>query len=371
MLFQQVVDQENAGQNLRQMIRQGQLPHALLLYGREGTGGLPVALAATRYLLCQERTEEDSCGHCANCRKMDKLEHPDVHFTFPTINRDKKAKYNQFLSEFREVVLQRPYATAFELFQFFGAENKQGKISADTLRDMLENLSLKSYEGNFKVQIIWRPEFMGREGNIILKMLEEPPEQTIIMLVAESRHEVLPTILSRCQLINLPPLPQAAIAQALLNRHIVPDESRALQIARLAEGNYHEALQLAQHLENDLLTPMRHWFNALATNNRIQISKVAEEWHKAGRVQSRNFLAYVQSMLNQALRMQYMPNGAVLASEAEAQFLSRLASKKYKPEVYAAMSQLLNQTSRAIGQNANAKIAFHALSIRMLPLVHS
>ena len=369
MLFDQVVDQEKTGAELRGMVLRGQLPHALMIYGRQGTGGLPVALALTRYLLCQNKNALDSCGQCPNCQKMDRLEHPDVHFSFPTINRDKKDKFNQFLLEFRDAIRQRPYATIYELLQSFGAENKQGKIKAEHIREIIDQLSLKSYEGGFKIQLIWGPEFMGLEGNFLLKTLEEPPEKTILILIPENRDAVLATIKSRCQMIHLPPLPQEAIAQALLTRQAVPDENRARQIALLADGNYNEALKLAQHLESDLLAPMRHWFNALATNNRVQISKNAEEWHKAGREACKNFLAYAQTMLHQALRLQYLPGGQVLVSEQERQFLSRLAAKNYKPETYQEMSRLMNETARAISQNASAKMAFHALSIRMVPLV--
>lgn len=353
------------------MVQRGQLPHALLIHGRQGTGALPVALALTRYLLCANKTESDSCGHCANCQKMDRFEHPDVHFSFPTISRGggKKDDFNQFLPDFRDTIRQRPYATIYELLQSFGAENKQGKIRADAIRELIENLSLKSYEGGFKVQIIWGPEFMGTEGNFFLKTLEEPPQKTILILVPESYESVLGTIRSRCQTVQLLPLPQQDIAQALLQRRVVSDESRALQIALLADGNYNEALQLAQSMESDLLAPMRQWFNALATNNHIQISRNAEDWHKQGREAIKNFLAYVQTMLQQALRLQYLPQEKALVSEQELAFLSRLTSKKYTPEAYQEMCRLMNESSRAIAQNANAKIALHALSIRLVPLV--
>lgn len=371
MLFQQIVNQERTGADLRAMVQRGQLPHALMLYGRQGTGGLPMALALTRYLFCDNKTETDSCGQCPNCQKMDRLEHPDVHFAFPTISRGggKKEELNSFLPDFRDVVRQRPYASIYELLQAFGAENKQGRIKADDIRELIEQLSLKSYEGGFKVQILWGPEYMAQSGNILLKTLEEPPQKTILILVAENYDGVLGTIKSRCQTIKLPPLQQEAIANALMQRRVVGDETRARQIALLAEGNYNEALKLAQSLESDLLAPMRNWFNALATNNRIQISKTADEWHKQGREWNKNFLAYVQTMLNQALRLQYVPQSATQVSEQERAFLSRLAAKNYKPEAYQEMCRLMNETSRAISQNASAKMALHALSIRMVPLV--
>lgn len=371
MFFHQVVDQKQAGADLRGMVLRAQLPHALMVYGPPGAGSLPMALALTRYLLCLHKTEHDSCGQCPNCQKMDRLEHPDVHFAFPTISRGggKKEEMTSFLPDFRDVVRQKPYASIYELLQAFGAENKQGRIKADDIRELIDTLSLKSYEGGFKVQLIWAPEFMQQAGNILLKTLEEPPAKTILILVPENYDAVLGTIKSRCQTVKLPPLPQEAIEQALLSRKVVSDEQRAQQIALLSEGNYNEALKLSQSMESDLLAPMRNWFNALATNNRIQISKTADEWHKQGREWNKNFLAYVQTMLHQAVRLQYLPQATVQVSEQERAFLSRLAAKNYRPEVYEEMSRLMNETSKAIAQNASAKMALHALSIRMVPLL--
>lgn len=371
MLFQQIVNQEAIGAGLRAMVLRGEMPHALLLSGRPGTGGMPVALALTRYLLCAHKTENDSCGHCPNCQKMDRLEHPDVHFSFPTFSTggSSKAEVRQFLPDFRNIIRQRPYDTIFELLQAFGAENKQGKIKALDIREMIDNLSLKSYEGSYKVQIIWGPEYMGQEGNFMLKLLEEPPAKTIFILVPESLEKLIATIKSRTQIINLLPLTQEAIAEALLSRGIVKDETHARQIALLADGNYNEALKLVRHMEGDLHAPMRQWFNALATNNRMQLSKFSDTWHKEGREKCKNFLIYVQTMLHQALHLQYMPAEQALVSEQERVFLSRLAAKKYSPEAYQEMSRLLNETVRAVGQNASAKMALHALSIRLVPIV--
>ena len=187
MTFKNVVGQQAAKDGLLQMWHNNVFPHALLIVGPEGTGGLPMALALAQYIFCENKSETDACGKCAGCGKAAKLEHADLHVSFPSISPKPgtKALSRIYISEFREFIQQSPYGTTYDWLQHINAENKQGNITAEECREIIDTLNLKSYEGGKKVQIIWRPEYLGKEGNILLKLIEEPPQDTILILVAE------------------------------------------------------------------------------------------------------------------------------------------------------------------------------------------
>lgn len=366
MQFSEVIGQQAAKAGLIQMETGGHLPHALLLLGREGTGGLPLALAFAQYLLCTERNADDSCGHCANCQKVGHLGHPDLHLTFPTIAPKSSAKANSkhYPAEFREFIAKTPYGSTYDWLQSINAENKQGNITAEECREIIEELFLKSYEGGKKIQIIWRPEYLGKEGNILLKLIEEPPADTLLMLVAEDQDDIIGTILSRTQLIRLAPIPAQDITRALEGRALA-DPRRAAQVGQLAAGSYTEALRLLQHLENDLLPDVKAWFNALFTNNGAGLLKFTESLAKSGREGQKNFLQYVIELLEQSIRAQYMPGRPLALPPEEADFVSRVAARRLTVEVISGMIEALSKTSYHIERNAHGKSQLTALSIKM------
>lgn len=365
MLFADVVGQNAAKGHLLDMWRQNHLPHALMICGPEGTGGLPLAWALAQYLLCTGKSGEDSCGICANCNKVAKLEHADLHFSFPTIKGDKQkeALSDNYIREFRKFIKASPYESLFEWLQFINAENKQGNISAEECRVIIEKLSLKAYEGGKKIMIMWRPEFLGKEGNILLKLIEEPPADTVIILVAESTETILPTILSRVQAIRLPPTDQTAIRQALLGSQQA-DEAKAAQVALMSGGSYLRAIQLLQHLENDLFPAARQWFNLLFTNNGIGLSKFSDDQSKTGREALKNFMLYIEHLLQATIRQRY--TGQCRLAGEERKFVEKLASTATSIDAFTVMIRELNAASYAIQRNANAKIQLQALNIKML-----
>jgi DNA polymerase III subunit delta' len=366
MLFSDVVGQAAAKAHLLGMWQQNHLPHALLINGKEGTGGLPMAFALAQYLFCSNKSATDSCGQCPNCQKVSKLEHADVHLSFPTIRIAEKkteALSNNYIKEFRPFILAQPYATVFEWLQHIHAENKQGNITAEECRLIIEKLNLKSYEGGLKLMIIWRPEYLGKEGNILLKLIEEPPADTIIILVSESVESILPTILSRVQLIKLPPIQVSEIEQALLNKHNL-EPKKAKQIAMMADGSYTEAITLIQHIENDLFPMARQWFNMIFTQNGIGVVKFVDELSKQGREQQRNFLQYVIHLLEATLRQRYT-NISILANE-ELTFVQKLAAAPMSFEAIETLIEEIGKTSYYIQRNASAKIQLQALCIKMM-----
>lgn len=345
-------------------------PHALLITGAEGTGGLPMALALAQFVFCEQKTATDSCGKCAGCSKAARLEHADLHFSFPSISHKQgtKAKSRMHMKEFREFVKQSPYGTTYDWLQHINAENKQGNITAEECRDIIEILYLKSYEGGKKVLIMWRPEYLGKEGNILLKLIEEPPQDTIMIFVAESREDILATILSRTQEVKLAPIHAADMAEALSTRALA-DPRMASQIAHIAMGSYTEALRLLRHTENDLFPDVKLLFNVLFTNNGPGISAFADEWSKAGREQQKNLLHYVIQLMEHTIKAMYMPNVPLPLPQAEAEFVLKLAAKQIPFEGLSSMVSAISDTVYYIERNAHGKTQFHALLLRLLHII--
>ena len=372
MLFSQVVGQAMAKDGLMKMWHNSHFPHALLLVGKEGTGGLPMALAMAQYIFCENKTQTDSCGKCAGCSKAAKLEHADLHVSYPSIppKPGTKAMSKYYIAEFREFIAQTPYASTYDWLQFINAENKQGNITAEECREMIDTLNLKSYEGGKKVQIIWRPEYLGKEGNILLKLIEEPPADTIMIFVAEETEAILQTILSRTQMVRLSPIPADVIAQTLVDRGLT-DNKKAAQIAHMADGSYTEAQRLVQHAENDLFDDVKNWFNIVFTRNGVGASKFAEEWSKAGREQQKNLLNYMIRLLEQAIRMRYLPDQPPALSTDEAQFVQKLARNNVPLDVLGKMVKELTDTIYYIERNAHSKTQLHVLSVRVMYLVQN
>ncbi len=367
MQFSQGVGQQSAKQGLLNMYNSGHFPHALLLAGHEGTGGLAMALALAQYIFCENKKANDSCGECPQCSKVAKLEHADLHLCFPSISPKPgtKAMSRYFIPDFREFIAQTPYGTTYDWLQFINAENKQGNITAEECREVIDALNLKSYEGGKKLLIMWRPEYLGKEGNILLKLIEEPPADTILLFVAEDTEDILPTILSRTQIVRLVPISATEIADALLQRNIT-DQRKAVQVGHMANGSFTEALRLVQHAENDLFPDVRNWFNALFTNNGVLIAKFVEEWSKSGREQQKNFLHYVVQLLEHTLRARYIPDASKALPAEEAQFTAKLAGTKLTLDSIQQMISAITKTIYYIERNAHGKTQLHALSLRLV-----
>ena len=365
MRFTEVVGQTVAKEGLIRMEQRGRMPHALLLLGREGLGGLPLALALAQYLFCERKSDMDACGECPSCQKMQRLEHADLHFTFPVFGP--KVTSAKYIREFRAFVKSTPYGTTYEWLQSIEAENKQGNITAEESREIIQQLSLKSYEGGLKIQIIWRPEYLDKSGNILLKVIEEPPAGTVFILVAESSEDILPTILSRTQLVRLAPISPAGISAALAARRLA-DESRAAQIGLIADGSFTEALRLARQMENDLLPAARELFNAVFTNNGPGMVQFADAWSKEGREGIKAFITYVLSLLQGALRAGHLPGVPLALAPGEAGFAQRFAVRGLSISALSGMADVLTDAGYRIERNAHSKSVLMAmcLSLRQL-----
>ena len=403
MQFSDVLGQQPIKDKLVQLVQHNRLSHALLFLGKEGSGALSLALAFAQYIVCTSAKEQavpegpslfgsepvaptksnpdleqtDSCGICAACQKANKLVHPDIHFSFPVITKKSTEApiSSDYMNEWREFIASYPYGNVYDWLQSIGAENKQGNITKRECEDINKKLSLKSFESKYKILIMWLPEYLGKEGNRLLKLIEEPPPNTIFIFVAQDENVILPTILSRTQLIKIPQLSHLDIESALVSR-AGANEKTAKQLSGLAGGNYREALQLLQHAEEDWQEVARDWLKFI---NRQQIAeqiKWIDDMSKMGREKQKQFLLFFIHLLEQAIRLEIVDedklsnneDSSFNISEMERDFGVRL-NKLCSLEAQEAIIDELNKACYYIERNANPKILFHALSIRLFYII--
>ena len=297
------------------------------------------------------------------------LIHPDLHFSYPVVTKKPgdKPTSADYLSEWREFIKLYPYGNVYDWLQFIGAENRQGNITAEECNDIIRKLNLKSFESAYKVLVMWMPEYLGKEGNKLLKLIEEPPANTLFILVAENEEQILPTILSRCQLVRVPALEQDVIAGALVARAQV-EPARASQIAAIADGNYREALQLMQHAEEDWQSLLREWLNATLRNGPVAQIKFTEEISKLGREKQKQFLKYFVHLIEQSIRIRIMGPERVQMADHEKDFAQRI-NKIASVSQQEAMANALDKAAYYVERNANPKMLFQALTIRLYHII--
>jgi DNA polymerase-3 subunit delta' len=368
MSFAQVIGQSPVRDSLVEMVRSNRLSHALLFLGSEGSGALPMALAFSQYVVCERALAEgltDACGVCPSCLKASQLVHPDIHYSYPVIPKKAgdKPVSSDYSTEWREFMGQYPYGNAYDWLQFIGAENKQGNITANECNEIIHKLSLKSFESGYKTLILWMPEYLGNEGNKLLKLIEEPPPDTLFLLVAENESLILPTILSRTQLVRIPLPDTEDIAIALTERAKLGAE-QARQIAVLCEGNYHEALQLMRHADDDWQAVLREWLNAILKTGPVAQVKWIEEISKSGRERQKQFLRYFNHLLEVAVRLRCIGEGQLPIPDGEKDIALKINKIADIGQQRAIIGELDN-AAYYIERNAHAKMLFHALTIKL------
>jgi DNA polymerase-3 subunit delta' len=368
MLFKEVIGQPVIKKHLTEMVRQNRLSHALLFAGKEGSGALPLAIAFAQYVLCESK-EEDACGKCNACIKSKALVHPDVHFSYPVISKKPGDKpiSTDFISEWRDFISTFAYGNVYDWLQLIGAENKQGNITANECNDIIRKLNLKSFESGYKILILWLPEYLGTEGNKLLKLIEEPPPGTLFILVTENEAMVLPTIISRTQLVRVPPMTTNDIQQALVEKGKMSSD-QARQIASVSGGNYRESLQLIQHAGDDWMALLREWLNAIMKSGPVAQVKWIEEISKLGREKQKQFLRYFNYLLEQSIKIQVMLGHDLPFPDVEKDFAVRL-NKMTGIDQQRAIVEELDKASYYIERNANAKMLFHALTIKLYHII--
>ncbi len=368
MQFKDVVGQRELIEKIITLIHNHHLPHALLLAGHEGSGGLPLAIAAAQFIMCTNKQETDSCGECAACTKMNKLQHPDMHFSFPTFKREqnKIPVSNDFIGEFREFVLANPYGNDTEWLKFLDTE-KQGNITALECREVIQKLQMRSFESEYKVLIMWYPEYLEKEGNILLKLIEEPTDKTLLFFVTTNADSILQTIQSRTQLFPLKRLSDAEVKEALIRRGI--PEVKAIQYARIAEGDYHHALALTTEQDDDLAAVLRNWLNCIYANKGIELVEWVNGIAERDKEAQKKFLEYVIQLLEHLIRYKNLGVQNLVLLESEHKMIDVLITKGLTDYAVAEIGDMLNESIYEIERNASTKILFHSLSLRIQKIV--
>ena len=373
MSWSEVIGQEEARQRLLRMEKEGRLPHAMLFCGSSGSGKMALALAFASYLLCDEHDKvDDSCGHCASCAMLKTFEHPDLHFSYPVIrptgtSSEHKMTSDDFAKEWHEMLRKGPYITIDGWLEAMGAANQQAQIGVGESDLLLKKLSLKSSQGGYKVCLIWLPERMNAEcANKLLKLLEEPPLQTVFMMICEAPEQLLDTIRSRTQRIDIKRIDTAAIEQALVTqRNIEPEAAR--RIARVANGSWTKALeQLNADNENRQFLEVFISLMRLAYMRNIkELKKWSEMVAGYGRERQIRLLHYFARMMRENF-MYNFGNPELTYMTSEEENFSKNFARFVNEHNIIELSDLLNLTIRDIGQNANAKIVFFDFAIKMI-----
>ena len=374
MTFGEVIGQEEAKERLMQMVSEDRLPHAMMLCGPMGSGKLALAIAFGCYLLGRRPDHPDS-PNVPEHPMLQKLEHPDLHFTYPTIKlpsmkSDYKPVSDDFAKEWHELVMQSPYFTMEEWMEAMGGENQQAIITAGESDDLVRKLSLKSSQGGYKVSIVWLPERMNIEcANKLLKLIEEPPQQTVFIMVSEEPEKLLETIRSRVQRIDIRKTDNDAIRRALIERRGI-DEDSALRISRLANGNWLTAIEeLQADSEKGLFLDMYKSLMRLAYQRKIRdLRKWSEQMAGMGREKQRRWLTYFLRMTRESFVYNFKEeelNYMTADEEAFAQNFARFINENNILPI----SDLANLAIRDIGQNANAKIVFFDFALQMIVLL--
>lgn len=379
MLFSEILGQEHIKNHLTKSADHGRIPHAQLFVGPEGSGTLPMAIAYAQYLLCKNSDGENTNDNEACNIKFKNLSHPDLHFAFPVATNDKVKSHpvsNHFMEEWRQLIDRQPYGNLFDWYRILGIDNKQGQIGVDEAQDIVKSLALKSYEGGYKVMLIWMAEKMNTSAsNKLLKLIEEPPNKTIFILIAEDEEQIINTIKSRCQLLHFPPLAEDVIKNALINNYQIP-EADAIKIAHQANGNYNKACDLVYSDSED--TQFEDWFvfwirSAFkAKGNKSAIHDLiswSETIAKTGRETQKQFLNFCLDFFRQALLLNYNADELVFMEPKTSFKLDNFAPYVHGNNILE-ISKELQDAIYHIERNGNSKIILTDLSIKLTRLLH-
>lgn len=379
MDFSQIIGQEHLQAHLKTTVANGRIPHAQLFIGKTGSGVLPIAIAYANEILCHP-FEKGNQAYLKCTQRVSKLSHPDLHFVYPVNTNDKVKKHpvsDHFNEEWREFLSENPYGSLYQWLQKLGIEKKQGSIKVDEAAEIVKKLSLKSYEGGNKVMIIWMAEKMNTQcANKILKLIEEPPEKTVLLLVCEEEEQILGTIQSRCQKLHFPLLAEEDVASFLKDKHNL-DENSALKIAHRANGDINVALSIFEENEDDaaferlfidwVRTAFKAKGNKKAINDLLSWSDTVAA---LGRESQKKFLMYCIEVFRQALLKNYSAE-SLLFFEAED---PKFSLEKFSPFVHQNnifdITSALEDAVYHIERNGNAKIIFTDISISLTRYIH-
>lgn len=366
MRFSEIPGLSEAKQQLIHAIKGNHVAHAQLFYGQQGSANMALALAYATYINCKNPTDKDSCGSCESCTKMDRLVHPDLQFVFPVSSTKsvtgKHVVSASYLNEWRAYLLNNLYGSVDQWSSFYGAENKQANISKEESRNIIKSLALKSFEAEYKVLIIWLPEYMNAfAANGILKILEEPPEKTLFLLVTCDYERLLTTILSRCQLFKVPSFTDEELTHYLME-HKAIEEEKARKIASLAEGSLQSAVEHIDSTEDDSHILFRDWMRQCWVKDFTSLHSTNESFGKLSKNGQKLFLQYALNMMRQALVSEYLVDEKEKLNVQEKDFAVKFGQALSTPKLEK-ISEEFSKAHYHLERNANVRILFMDLSI--------
>lgn len=365
MLFGQIPGQQEIKQHLISTVQSGRISHARLFFGAEGVGALPLAVAYAQYINCENKSNTDSCGQCSPCLKFEKLAHPDLHFVVPvatTKKITKDPKTDDFITEWREAFTTNPFLSLDDWLDKLDIENKQVAINVEESQNIIRKLSLRSYESEYKIMVVWLIEKMNATAaNKLLKVLEEPPDKTLFILVCENPDSILPTIISRTQLLKIKPIESTALAAFMEFLYGIPAQ-QAQSIAFLAGGSYREAQRLLNQEVDANFTVFRQWMRNCYSNKIQDLFNWVEGFSKEGREAQKSFLIYALSIVRECIMYNHVGKQMVKLTGEELKFVEQFGpfiNNGNGPRIIAE----LNRACEHVERNANPKVLFFDLSL--------
>ena len=367
MLFKDVIGREDLKNHLIHTVQKKRISHAQLFLGNEGVGTIPMALAYVQYLFCENKTETDACGACRHCTRMDKLEHPDVHFSFPVQLLAKKVEQSDdLIAQWRKINLDNPYFGLNDWYEECGESNKAGIINVKEADNIAKKLALKSFEGGYKVLIMYMPELLnGAASNKLLKLLEEPPEKTLFILCAESTDRIIATILSRTQIVKILPPKENEIANYLVEKQGV-EKDQAINFAHLSDRNVAEALHLVKNIESSSfnIDNFIQWMRMCYKRDVPETIDWVEKIAKSNREMQKSFLKFCLQMFRNSIVGHYTNGDTVVLTAEQKKFLDKFAPFINHNNIVL-LSEAIEEGHYHIERNANPKILFMDISLKI------
>ncbi len=368
MQFKDIIGQEEIKRQLIQTVAENRVSHAQLFLSAEGTGALPLAIAYAQYINCLNKTTTDSCGVCSSCRKYERYIHPDLHFSYPFFaSKDVKIAAD-VLEEWRAMLLADPYVDLDIWRSRLNADNKQANINIAECHDIIKKLSYKAFEAETKVLIMWLPEYLEKEGNSLLKIIEEPPANTLFLLVANNQEYILSTLLSRTQIVKIPKLADATIEQYLVRQHHLSDELSA-SYSFLADGNLIEAKSLAAQAHNDNEEIFAEWLRRGYGNKVPDLISFVDQAASWGRENQKNFLKYGINFLRECSLIISGADSLVKLPVRALETAQKLSKHVLDLNMAAAIIAELERAHYHIERNANPKILFLDVSLQLVKII--
>lgn len=367
MLFRQVTGQEEAIQKVREAILGGKMPHALMLTGPSGVGKFSLATAIAQYVNCLHPTETDACGTCPNCHKIQKAIHPDLHFVLPIVSSQEGGKpklSEDYMEEFREAIMANPYLSLAQWQALLEGDSKQLIISVHEIRELKRKIYLKAFEGKYKIVILWQAERMNvQASNAFLKLLEEPPDQTLVLMTTHQPDALLNTIRSRCQRLPLRRLSPTAIQRYLMELYHLPQDE-AIGLAGISEGSLGAALELRNEATQQFTDQYANWLRAVYAGNYAKITEQIASLIDSGKEAQRLFLALSLRKVRDSLLFNQGASQIALTMEKEREFQQKFAPLVDAEKVEHIREQI-EESIRQIGGNAHPGMVFSALSMEI------